>query len=361
MKTRRRQFLKTSLIAATGISLSPIGCIKNTGSNKAGNATNDNSTIDVPRDWTILWNDEFNGTGIDKTKWEISHYGPWIRNNVFLRDGSLHLRASMSGIENKQRFGGEVGRSGNNFLPVEPPARIEIRFKPEMKPGSFIALWAMTNNFPPKHSFEQNTWDTDSFSDYNMGVRKEFDFLECGGGENTFHHNSTQIKAHMAVHSWMNPTPETPPGQTTAQTNIVHPIDVGNPLKWQEMRIDWDDESRPGGKEVRYYWRASGKEWGEPRLIVRPERSFFPDDHDMNALAFGDVRRIDILNKIWNKPIRIIFFNMVKQASRWLSQESLAKQGKNTWGGDAPDINDYPVDVPIDYVRVFVPEGDKRI
>jgi hypothetical protein len=356
MIINRRKFIVNSLAALSGTTVLPTYGHFSPGEHLINNT----GDIEIPDNYELLWNDEFNKSDIDSNKWQSTESGLWRAGNVFLKDGCLQLRASMTGLEDQQRFGGEVGRSGKNFLKVEPPARIEIRFKPVMKPGSFLALWAMSNNYPPTHSFEQNTWNINAFDSYNMGVRKEFDFLECAGGENTFNHNSMQIKARMAVHSWINPTPENPTNQTSAQINSSEMIDVGNPVRSQEIRVDWDNETCSGGNEIRYYWREGGKEWGNPRFVVRPEPDFFPHNHPMNSIAFKDITRVNILQKLWNEPIRIILWNKARRSGSWLSQERLTEQNRKTWGKNIPDLNDFPVDFPVDYVRVFVPKRKRE-
>lgn len=302
--------------------------------------------------WVLLWQDEFDGKELDTTRWRAMQGNPWQAANVRVADGCLFLKASLQG---DRRLGAEVrtGKSHGEIFSlceIRPPVRIEIRFKPIMKPGSFIALWLM-----------HTRWNTKLFAQHNIQVGKEFDLLECAGGENIVTESDIQIKAHMTVHTWRAPMPWVPQGQRSVQVNTAPMISVGNPVTWQEIRFDWDDESRPGGCELRYYWRSDGEDWGEPRLRLRPEPEFFPKDHPMNRIAFDQVRHVDILRAVWEEPMHIILWNQARDAEAWISQEQLASRGFNTWGGSRLNPNDFPVEVPIDFIRVFVPSGDPRV
>jgi len=305
-----------------------------------------------PGEWVLWWEDEFDGESLNPARWRAMQGDPWQVTNVRVADGCLWLKAS---VEGERRLGAEVrtGKSHGEIFSLcalRPPVRIEIRFKPIMKPGSFIALWLM-----------HTQWNSEIFAEHNMMVGKEFDLLECAGGESIVTDSDIQIKAHMTVHTWRAPMPWVPQGQRSVQVNTAPMISVGNPVTWQEIRFDWDDESRPGGCELRYYWRASGQDWGEPRLRLRPEQEFFPKDHPMNRIAFGQVRHVDILRAVWKEPMHLILWNQARAAEGWISQEQLASRGLNTWGSATLNPEDFPVDVPIDSIRVFVPAGDSRI
>ncbi len=305
-----------------------------------------------PEGYALLWESTFDADRPDPTTWKVSNDGRWRAENVRVAEGSLRLRAA---VDDGKRLGGEARTGKSHGGPfslrtVTPPIRIDIRFKPVMRPGSFIALWLM-----------HTAWDPERFAEEGMAVGKEFDLLECSGGQNVVTDDDIRMKAHMTVHAWRAPWPWVPGGHKSRFVKAAPTISLGRPVAWQEVRVDWDDASRPAGRELRYYWRAAGRPWGEPRLVVRPERDFYPPKHRMNQAAFGDVRHVDILKATWNDPMHLILWNQARRPSGWLSQEQLAKRGENTWGGKAPDPKDFPVDVPIDFVRVYVPAGDPRL
>lgn len=71
---KRRTFIRNSLAAGAGICLTPVSCIRNN-----RNATN---KIDIPENWALLWNDEFNGNTIDDSKWQPSTEMPNTALNI---------------------------------------------------------------------------------------------------------------------------------------------------------------------------------------------------------------------------------------------------------------------------------------
>jgi len=310
------------------------------------NAKNETVDIMVPQGWELLWGDEFNTDFVDTSKWKVEELiykkGAFKKENVRIEENIMFFKSS---IDDSVRYGGRV-MSKEWF---SPPVRLEIRFKPIMKPGSFIALWL----YP---SFRNSM-----YASYNKQVYKEFDFLECGGGENIVTDEDIKITAHATVHSWHAAQPFVSGSNVRAQENVAPQISVGNPVQWQELRFDWENRANLNGNEARFYWRASGKEWGEPIFKVRPESDFFAIDSKMNELAFGDVKYVDILKNVWDDPMAINMFSHPRAPEAWLSQESLGKQNRNTWGGITIDPSDYPFDMPIDYIRVYVPEGDPRL
>lgn len=305
------------------------------------------SRIPPPPGWELLWSDEFSNNMVDTSKWKVEEFeyknGNFKKENIRIEENALQFKSS---IEDGKRYGGRV-MSKDMFA---PPVRFEIRFKPIMKPGSFIALWL----YPTVRNSEM-------YASYNKTVYKEFDFLECGGGENIVTDDDIKIKAWATVHSWHAANPFVSGSNVRAAVHIAPFISVGNPVEWQELRFDWDNETSANGNEVRYYWRKSGSEWGEPYYTVRPDSNFFPSDDKMNQYAFGNVKYVEILKNVWNDPMPLNFFSHTRAIEGWLSQESLAKENKNTWGGVEPDTADYPFDMPIDYVRVYVPANDKRL
>jgi len=353
MRIQRRDFLKAALVSGCGFSL--IAPARNeycdisglekdlAGADPAGQLNQGNPRIEVPEGWSLYWSDEFDGSTIDTSKWKISNGGRWLSENAFISEGALQLRASMTSPSNNNRYGAEV-RTGKQpemgLFSITPPARIEIRFKPIMKPGSFIAIWLM-----------QAVFNRAVYADYSKQVWKEFDFLECSGGENAFNNNSIQIMARMTVHSWQADFPWTG-SKSSQQKNIKVMIDVGNPVKWQEGRIDWDNENLPGGtKELRYYWRESGAaSWDKPYLTIRPDQF---TDIAFTKKGLPPITREQILSAVWNEPMHIVLWNHVRQSGEWLAEERIS--------GKSPSVTDFPVDVPIDYVRVFIPKGDPRL
>src|ERR1700761_647337 len=70
-------------------------------------------SIQAPAGWKLVWNDEFDGTQIDRTKWDFDQGGRgWGNNelefytnrpeNAYVRDGMLHIRANKESYKGAQ-------------------------------------------------------------------------------------------------------------------------------------------------------------------------------------------------------------------------------------------------------------------
>ena len=109
MRIQRRKFLKAALASGCGFSL--IAAARNrdcdisglekdlAGAGPAGQLNQGNPRIEVPEGWSLYWNDEFDGSTIDTSKWKISNGGRWLSQNAFISEGALQLRASMTSTE----------------------------------------------------------------------------------------------------------------------------------------------------------------------------------------------------------------------------------------------------------------------
>nr|MCS5653186.1 glucan endo-1,3-beta-D-glucosidase [Candidatus Neomarinimicrobiota bacterium] len=72
---------------------------------KNGNGSESENNEPVKgQDWDLVWSDEFDGTSLDQSKWNILRWRPgWVNNelqaytsrdtNIYLENGSLVLRA----------------------------------------------------------------------------------------------------------------------------------------------------------------------------------------------------------------------------------------------------------------------------
>ena len=112
-------------------------------------------------DWTLVWNDEFNGDAIDDQKWNKLLWRPgWVNNesqaytdrdtNLFIRDGKLVIRGLIepgySGIDytgtaySADFTSGRLNTAGKETWTY---GRFDIRAKLPKGNGSWPAIWML--------------------------------------------------------------------------------------------------------------------------------------------------------------------------------------------------------------------------
>ena len=112
-------------------------------------------------DWNLIWSDEFGGTSLDQSKWNILRWRPgWVNNelqayterdtNIYLENGNLVLRALIEpgyfdsdyqgSSYNADYTSGRINTSGK-FSPTY--GRVDIRAKLPSGRGSWPAIWML--------------------------------------------------------------------------------------------------------------------------------------------------------------------------------------------------------------------------
>ncbi len=115
-----------------------------------GSGTN---TSTVPRAVTyqLVWSDEFNGSGVDGSKWGIDVGNPGVNNekeyyqasNITETGGNLVITARKQTVGGQPYTSGKMNTSGH-FAPQY--GRIEARIKLPMVQGTWPAFWMLGNN-----------------------------------------------------------------------------------------------------------------------------------------------------------------------------------------------------------------------
>jgi beta-glucanase (GH16 family) len=122
-------------------------------------ATQPAANIPAPPGWKLVWHDEFDGKSLDRTKWDFDRgsYLPaennqWLpgwgnnelefytarRENVSVRDGSLHLCAIKEHFKGSQYTSGRIKTKG---LFAKKYGRFDIRAKLPTGKGIWPAIW----------------------------------------------------------------------------------------------------------------------------------------------------------------------------------------------------------------------------
>ena len=115
------------------------------------------------QEYEIVWQDEFDGTSLDTTKWsyqtgtgtayglppgwgnEETQYYTTSSQNVFLEDGMLHIRANNNSIGGMPHSSGRIRTAGKFEFTY---GRAEARIKLPKGQGMWAAFWMLPTNSP---------------------------------------------------------------------------------------------------------------------------------------------------------------------------------------------------------------------
>ncbi|RYU91991.1 glycosyl hydrolase family protein [Mucilaginibacter terrigena] len=149
MKKQVLKFLKgAGLMLAMGLAIT--SCKKD-----INKTTPDNidvkSTGTTPRALTLVWSDEFNGSGIDGGKWNIDNGNPNVNNekeyyssgNVAVTGGNLVITAKNQSMGGQPYTSGKITTAGKFTVKY---GRIEARIKLPAFQGSWPAFWMLGSN-----------------------------------------------------------------------------------------------------------------------------------------------------------------------------------------------------------------------
>ncbi|MBK0379875.1 family 16 glycosylhydrolase [Mucilaginibacter segetis] len=152
MKKQFFNFLKSAGIVLVLVSLA-LSCKKDVGQSaaeqvKVSSATENSTT---PRAATLVWSDEFNGSSVDGSKWNIDNGNPNVNNekeyyssgNVAVTGGNLVITAKNQSMGGQPYTSGKLTTSGKYSVKY---GRIEARIKLPAFQGSWPAFWMLGNN-----------------------------------------------------------------------------------------------------------------------------------------------------------------------------------------------------------------------
>jgi beta-glucanase (GH16 family) len=101
--------------------------------------------------WQLLWSDEFNGTSVDGTKWNLDNGNPNVNNekeyyqsaNATVTGGNLVITAKNENVGGQPYTSAKLNSSGKFSVTY---GRIEARIKLPAFQGSWPAFWMLGNN-----------------------------------------------------------------------------------------------------------------------------------------------------------------------------------------------------------------------
>ncbi|MDB5126866.1 family 16 glycosylhydrolase [Mucilaginibacter sp.] len=143
-----------NLLKGTGITLVAgiviISCKKDINRSGGVNADAKTSTT-TPRALTLVWSDEFNGSSVDGSKWNIDNGNPNVNNekeyyspgNVAVTGGNLVITAKNQSMGGQPYTSGKITTAGKFTVKY---GRIEARIKLPAFQGSWPAFWMLGSN-----------------------------------------------------------------------------------------------------------------------------------------------------------------------------------------------------------------------
>ena len=288
-----------------------------------------------PAEWKLVWSDEFDGTQIDKTKWDFdlgngfysydanTWIGGWGNGelqyytrepeNAFVKEGMLHIRAI------KESYNGcgytsarlKTRKRDGSALFSKKYGRFEFRAKLPTGQGVWPALWLL----PQEDKY--GTWASSG----------EIDVMEAKGQDPTKVLGTLHYGSRWPNNTHTGKDYEFAAGDSIAAFHVYA-------LEWEPGKMRWSVDDKVYLTQT--FWWSSSKLDGQQG--AKPRR-----ESDLNA---------------WPAPFNQPFYIVMNVAV-----------GGNFLGN--PDAaTKFPIEMVVDYVRVYdrvtgyglpVPRGEGRL
>jgi beta-glucanase (GH16 family) len=273
-------------------------------------------------EWKLTWSDEFDGTAVDRAKWGFDlgngffNYdaNTWINgwgnnelqyytdqaDNVFVKDGMLHLRAIKESYLGCGYTSGKLKTRKKDGTPLfsQKYGRFEFRAKLPTGRGIWPAIWML----PAEEKY--GGW----------AASGEIDILEARGQEPTKVLGTLHFGARWPNNAETSSTYVLPKNGTIADFHVYA-------LEWDPGEIRWYLDGQLSATQN--FWWSSSKHDGDKG--VRPAQ-----EADLNA---------------WPAPFDRPFYLVI----------NLAVGGR--FLGNPDRTTAFPVEMLVDYVRVYEKVG----
>jgi len=149
----KKQFLnfitKTSMVLV--MALMAVGCKKDTSPSNTNLQSLATSTVPRALSYQMVWSEEFNGTSIDGSKWNIDNGNPGANNekeyyqaaNASVTNGNLVITAKQQTVGGQPYTSAKLNSAGKYTVQF---GRIEARIKVPMVQGTWPAFWMLGSN-----------------------------------------------------------------------------------------------------------------------------------------------------------------------------------------------------------------------
>ncbi|GAB5457903.1 MAG: glycoside hydrolase family 16 protein [Henriciella sp.] len=245
-------------------------------------------------DWQIVWQDDFEGDKLDRTKWapEVSCWGGGNDErqcytdrpeNIYLQDGALHLKAQAEEYtgpvfppEIKADLGSErtqtytSGKVRTRELASWKYGRFSARMKLPEGQGTWPAFWMMSAENV------YGTWPLSGEIDIMEAVNLETPCSECPGG--------IERRTSGALH-FGNAIPD----NTYLYLNRPGSDAIGPSNQWRTYSVEWAEGVFQWFVDDEIFMRIESDDWftGSPKAKDRPYAPFDQPFYLMLNLAVG--------------------------------------------------------------------------
>jgi beta-glucanase (GH16 family) len=268
--------------------------------------------------WKLVWSDEFDGQEIDRKKWDLDqgngfydyNANQWIAGwgngelqyytrepeNVFVKDGQLHLRAIKESYQGSGYTSGKIKsrRRDGEQLFAQKYGRFEFRAKLPTGQGVWPALWML----PQDEKY--GSWPASG----------EIDILEARGQEPTKILGTLHYGSRWPANTEGSKDYTLPRGETIADYHLYA-------LEWEPGEIRWSYDDHEFARQS--FWWSSGKTDGGKGIAPAAEADLNP----------------------WPAPFDQPFYLLMNVA---VGGKFLGNPDKST---------KFPAEMVVDYVRVF--------
>lgn len=149
----KKQLLKTLKNAGMLLALCTmaVSCKKDVTQTAPSKDANTVTSTTTPRALTLVWSDEFNGTSVDGSKWNLDNGNPNVNNekeyyqaaNATVTGGNLVITAKNQSVGGQPYTSAKLNTSGKFSIKY---GRIEARIKLPAFQGSWPAFWMLGQN-----------------------------------------------------------------------------------------------------------------------------------------------------------------------------------------------------------------------
>jgi beta-glucanase (GH16 family) len=223
-KTMKRKYcLKCTIILLGGLFILNIvtGCKKK---DNGINSVPPSDTIPQLPGWKLVWNDEFNGSSLDLTKWQYEVNGNGGGNheleyytadtsNSYVANGSLVICAKRENYLGKQYTSARINTQGQGDWKY---GHIEVRAKLPEGRGLWPAIWMMPTNS------EYGDWPSSG----------EIDIMECLGQEPQKIYSTIHFGQSVATKQQMGGSYSLPSGAFSDTSHVFA-------IEWDSTSIQW--------------------------------------------------------------------------------------------------------------------------
>lgn len=239
--------------------------------------------------WSLVWQDEFNGSGIDKEKWsfqincagggnnELQCYTDKTKN-AFIKDGTLHIQALKESVSG---FDGWDGISGNLVSRDYSSARMLTQYKADWR----YARVEVNAKLPYGQGIWPAIWMMPSYDVYgNWPLSGELDLMEAvnlkTGGINdnllvqTIHFGDRSPDNRFIANNYQ-PTFDVTAGFHTYA------------VEWQQGEIRWYVDQALVSTQTQQAWYTRGNI--PPSFLTTEARPFDQEFHLLLNLAVGGI------------------------------------------------------------------------